>query len=270
MAAATTDLFTDQPPDETVDYDSGDRPKYRALSHQITAFYSAMTAVLASYTVAMRHLVILHGHPEEPFVLHGRPNVAEHLTDVLLARLAGRDRTRDGFVNSPNGILQHQLLQSYVIGVQRAAFQMRLDPTEPGTGLTERTNQLLRLAFERLSDGGRLRLEQITPQVTDLLQNSQKTALTRLETMNQFQTYTDALASNDFQRISRTESVYGAIAGTSDQLQEYGVAKVRWIIGPNACPLCQEYEGREIEVDNWDELPPLHPNCMCSVEPVRE
>jgi len=43
----------------------------------------------------------------------------------------------------------------------------------------------------------------------------------------------------------------------------------RWVLGDteNHCPICLDRDG-EIRAEGWDDPPPLHPGCLCSLEIV--
>lgn len=267
MPAAAAAPVTATADTESVDYHGGDQPKYRALSKSIREFFTALVTAQTVYAFTVRQMVIGEGEEPFPFDL-SQQQLVSHLTMLFLVRLAGYDRSRAGFIRSRGSLLQKQLLSSYGVGVNRAAQQMRQHPTL-FAGMNEaQTSSLLGKAFDRLSEAGKLRLEDLPAQVVQLLRGASESALTRLEAQGEFRTYMQALTQTHLQRIARTEALYGSSAGQRDQLQAYGVEKVLWVIGPEACPLCQEYEGREIDIDDAENQPPLHPNCACSLEPV--
>lgn len=103
------------------------------------------------------------------------------------------------------------------------------------------------------------------------------------------QVYSDAKGYRA-ERIARTESLRTSNRTVELVYQENGYTKVKWHTNPDACEFCQTFDGvtREIGgkygeigstvtgVDGgkmqitYDvlDVPPLHPNCTCSLDPV--
>lgn len=93
------------------------------------------------------------------------------------------------------------------------------------------------------------------------------------------------------ERIARTESLRASNKTAELVYKQNGYTQVEWFINPGACEFCRTYAGRtktiggnfnnigdvitgaeggqlRIEYDNIS-YPPLHPNCTCSLVPVR-
>lgn len=93
------------------------------------------------------------------------------------------------------------------------------------------------------------------------------------------------------ERIARTESLKASNNTAELVYKQNGYTQVEWFINPGACEFCRTYAGRtktiggnfnnigdvitgseggqlRIEYDNIP-YPPLHPNCTCSLVPVR-
>lgn len=98
------------------------------------------------------------------------------------------------------------------------------------------------------------------------------------------------------ERIARTETLKASNAATVDAYRQTGYVKAKqWVVNPNACEQCQEFEGKTVPLDDaflglgesysvvdpetgdettytnsYDtiEEPPLHPNCECTIIPV--
>lgn len=75
-------------------------------------------------------------------------------------------------------------------------------------------------------------------------------------------------------RIARTES---ATAYTQSSLATYQasgvVSSVEWLLGPDACPLCEEIVSSTPivklgEAFHDGAMVPAHPNCRCAISPV--
>ena len=70
------------------------------------------------------------------------------------------------------------------------------------------------------------------------------------------------------ERLARTETAYVQAQGRDDRYKQFGVKKVKWLLGTNPCPLCAQYGGK---IYTWDDLPlqqPAHVNCTCDLSPV--
>lgn len=97
-------------------------------------------------------------------------------------------------------------------------------------------------------------------------------------------------------RVARTETLKASNSATTEAYRQTGyVTGKQWYVNPGACPECEEFDGKTIGLDdnfveqgasytftdeNGDEQtktndydtieePPLHPNCRCTVVPVR-
>lgn len=98
------------------------------------------------------------------------------------------------------------------------------------------------------------------------------------------------------ERIARTETLKASNEATSTAYEQTGyVTGKEWVVNPDACPECEAFDGKTIELDDTflgigssytytDEKgeehsktndyasvddPPLHPNCRCTIIPVR-
>jgi hypothetical protein len=91
----------------------------------------------------------------------------------------------------------------------------------------------------------------------------------------------DGLEKDHAQMIARTEAARSYVAGGVNAARNSGVVgSMRWMLSPDPCPECQEYEGAEIDIeedsfgtresggDHYSNIehPPLHPNCFCDLE----
>lgn len=98
------------------------------------------------------------------------------------------------------------------------------------------------------------------------------------------------------ERIARTETLKASNSATLDAYRQTGyVTQKAWAVNPDACEQCEEFEGKTLPLDDtflgvgesytvtddegnekiytndYDtiEEPPLHPNCRCTIIPVR-
>jgi hypothetical protein len=69
--------------------------------------------------------------------------------------------------------------------------------------------------------------------------------------------------------VARANS-QGALEGAREAADNGVVLQKVWLLGPNACEICQENAddgpiGLEDSFSSGDDAPPQHPNCYCSV-----
>ncbi len=86
-------------------------------------------------------------------------------------------------------------------------------------------------------------------------------------TKKEFQDYFK-MQKSQAEAIARTETAYVQARGRDDRYKQFGVKKVKWLLGGNPCPKCAQYGGR---VFTWDDLPlqqPAHVCCTCDLAPV--
>lgn len=105
----------------------------------------------------------------------------------------------------------------------------------------------------------------------------------------------DNLEAYRSERIARTETLKASNHATTWAYKQTGfVTQKAWVVNPDACPACEEFDGKSIPLDDafvqlgetytvgegeeasdvtndYDtiEEPPLHPNCRCTIIPVR-
>ena len=65
--------------------------------------------------------------------------------------------------------------------------------------------------------------------------------------------------------IANTESNRAYNAGILNTFQQNGVTQFIWVLSENACPQCSALAGIH---DITDDVPPAHPDCLCTIEPV--
>ncbi len=105
----------------------------------------------------------------------------------------------------------------------------------------------------------------------------------------------DRLEGYRAERIARTETLKTSNNATAWAYKQTGyVTQKAWVVNPDACPQCEEFDGKTIPLDepflelgqsytvgsgedeqtytnDYDtvEEPPLHPNCRCTIIPIR-
>lgn len=70
-------------------------------------------------------------------------------------------------------------------------------------------------------------------------------------------------------RIAVTETHRAMVSGAVDTWAGMGITETQWVhIGSDEpCANCADLDGTTSS-DGWDELPPLHPECHCEIEPA--
>lgn len=106
----------------------------------------------------------------------------------------------------------------------------------------------------------------------------------------------DNISGYRSERIARTETLKASNSATLEAYRQTGyVTQKAWAVNPNACDECNDYNGKTVPLDdpflslgethtftdsNGDEQevvnsydtieePPLHPNCRCTIIPIR-
>jgi hypothetical protein len=74
--------------------------------------------------------------------------------------------------------------------------------------------------------------------------------------------------------IARTEMNDAFSEATIRKLNRLGVEYKRWILSPDACPICEDNNAQgaipvDDSFDSGDDRPPAHPNCKCALVGAR-
>ena len=263
--------------DAVVSYGDGERPKYKALARAIDAFYQDLLLPLER----LREAAFLAlpfadvAKQEEPYRYTAKQRrLIDLAIDLFLTEMAGPDRSREGYVtggmesDTPDGVLQQRQVFSYAIGLRRAADLLNQTSTLTPGRQDPAVLKMLDGAFARLSENGKLRLEAVRDDIHSILVTATDAGLSPLETGRLLSGRFDQYQRFEFERLARTEAAFAAEAGNRDQMKEFGVEFVVWLISGNSCPLCEAYVGRLIAIDDTENHPPRHPNCACSLRPA--
>jgi len=263
--------------DAAVSYGSGERPKYSALARQIDQFYNDLQPPLAD----LREAVFAATQLPDVEKAEGTPfrytkklrRILDVAIDKFLTAVAGPDRSRKGYVNGgvesdqSDGILQQRQILAYSVGLRRASDLVGATQTLVPSRQDPAVKEMLDHAFLRLSDSGKLRLEGIRDDIHSILASGTEAGLSPLDVGRQLSRQFDAYSGYEFERLARTESAYASEAGNREQLLEFGVQFITWLLAAGACPICQGYEGKIIPIDDEENQPPAHPNCLCTAQP---
>lgn len=256
-----------------ITYPTGEAPKWQGLRAAIQAYYAALLPPLATLRAAVfavfpRLTPTKADLPGEPpfFYFPSQRILIDHAVEIFLREMAGEDRSMDGFISPEgDGILQERAVFTYKVGLQRGADLVNADQMMEVARGDPAVRAMLEHAFERMSENGRLGLEGIGDQVHSVLTSAQAAGLNPLETARQLTAEFDQLKGWEFQRLARTESAYAAIDGSRDQMMELGVTQVEWLTSADACPVCQSFVGQRFSIEDTNNHPPGHPNCVCDL-----
>lgn len=200
--------------------------------------------------------------------------IIDEAISLFLAEIAGPDRSRKGFVeggmesDTPDGILQQTSFQTMLVGVAHAGTVVEQPTTIALSRQSPAVKHMLNDAFTRLSERGKMRLEGVRDEIHGILTSATSAGLSPIETGRQLSKHFEQYKRFEFERLARTEQAFAAEAGSREQYREYGVTHVQWLISSGACPICQAYVGQLIEIEDTENQPPAHPNCLCSTAPA--
>jgi SPP1 gp7 family putative phage head morphogenesis protein len=261
--------------DAEVSFTSGEKPKWRALREAINGLYSDLQRPLTRLEEQVYRLLGLPQPKAEAFrYTAAMRRVLDEALELYLAEIAGPDRTREGFVeggmdaDTPDGVLQQWSVFSYAVGLRHGADLADGAQTLTAGRQSPAVRHMLDSAFTRMSENGRLRLEGVKDEIHSILTSATAAGLGPLDTGRQLSMQFDQYKRYEFERLARTEAAFAAEAGSRDQMRDLGVTHVQWVLGSGACPICQSYAGKIIEIDDEENQPPVHPNDLCSTVPV--
>lgn len=265
--------------DSQISYGNGEKPKYYALRSAIDGYYRDLLRPLDALRTAIFTALPVRDPGKaaktEPFRYTAAVRrVIDAALDLFLTELAGPDRSRAGFVqggsqaDTPDGILQQRSLFSYAVGLQRGASLLHAEQSLQAGRQSPAVTAMLDNAFSRLSEGGKLRLESVRDDIHSVLVAAQDAGLSPLNTARQLAAQFDQYSGWEFQRLARTEAAFAAEEGTRNQFVDLGVTHVTVMISSGACPICEAYDGQVFALEETENLPPFHPNCLCSTAPA--
>lgn len=70
---------------------------------------------------------------------------------------------------------------------------------------------------------------------------------------------------NNANRLIRTELSHTQIQATIDKYKEAGIKYYIFNANPGCCDACTELNNKKVSIEDTSMLPPLHPNCRCSI-----
>jgi len=166
--------------------------------------------------------------------------------EKFLSRMAGSQRSKSGFTASDtgDGIIQQWDRFAYSVGATRSAEMTGADTVQTDVGRdSSAVRAMLDRGFDRLSDGGRLRLEGVLDEVHQVITDGISVNLNPLDIARDLSSQFDEYEGWQFERLARTEV---AFAQNEGQMEEFRA------------------EGVDMSAAEADP-PPWHPNCLCAL-----
>lgn len=266
--------------DAEVSFGQGEKPKYRALREAINGFYADLLVPLERLRESVFRTLSIptpRKQEEEAFrYLARHRRVIDEAISLFLSEIAGPVRTREGFVDggaesdTPDGVIQQREVFAHAVGLRRGADLLDASISIPAGRQSPSVRAMLDNAFTRLSESGKLRLEGVRDEIHSIMVSAQDAGLSPIATARQLGSQFDQYKRFEFERLARTEAAFAAEEGSRNQMRELGVEFVTWLLDVSACPICKAYEGRLIPIDDTDNHPPAHPNCLCSTAPASD
>lgn len=246
-------------------------PRYPALARAVVRAYAPVRAGFDTLREAWLTITGL-GAPDPqglgPHLTFSQQEALDAAIERFLTRMRGPGATRDAFSQADGGLQRAEVL-AHRVGVDRAAELLgNQPPAETLTAFTRR--HLLEDAFERLSDGGRMRwegrLEEIRSAMLDGLREGDSPFAVARRLNDAF----DGYEAGRLRTLVRTEMAFASEGAIRDEWSSRGIRRVEYIGDLNTDEECSSRVGEIYDIGDLDSLPPRHPNCFCSIIPVIE
>jgi hypothetical protein len=188
--------------------------------------------------------------------------------ETFLTTMAGRERDLNGFSaqDMDDGIIQQSVYLAHQVGRARAIDLTGTPPRNPALSEQQRQS-LAEIAFQRLSEGSRLRFETrldgLLQRMNDAFRRGESPLVVARDIAGGLRSELSKLRT-----IARTEMGFAAIGGQQQHYSEVGVTRVTVIGDPRTDELCTVHIGQEYGLFDRDNLPLYHPNCFCDIVPI--
>jgi hypothetical protein len=229
-----------------VTYGSGEEPNDERIKKLIDNFYGDMRRsaqklqdrveqVLRPWFPAQESRATKKGAAED--LTRAQWNAFADAFEQHFREVAGMKRDQEGFVSptTGDGIVQDYYLNGLSLGVLRAN-----EATQSGAANvliardSNAVQSFINEGFARLSDQGALRLEQIMPQVKQIIQQGISLGDNPLDIAKQLSDRFDQYKGWEFERLARTETAFAQNAGYNAECDAAGVDMSR--VDPSAVP----------------------------------
>ena len=253
-------------------------PQYAALRRELESAWAATSDAFLTLRSAWFGAVGLAEEGDQPERLtftERKEELTQGVIEAFMRTMAGQDRSPLGFASnrSEDGVLQQAIWSGYAAGAVRAREQ-----TEGKRGVgadgekisfTETVRaRLLTDAFARLSESSRLRFEARLEEILRAMIDGFERGLSPVEIARRLGTDLDGYWRGRLLTIVRTEIGLAAMHGQMESYREIGVQRVEVIGNPTTDALCVSRIGRKFSIDDTDNLPLYHPNCLCDIVPL--
>jgi hypothetical protein len=240
--------------DSNVSYGQGEEPSDQRIKDAIDGFYNDSKKVLADLETKCWTIFNLPNTDDRSKIVkadeaftytEAQLKVFDEAIDIFLREMAGDYTSTASFVSSSaaDGIIQQWDRFAHGIGVTRAR---EISGAEAAVILPSRNStaiqRLLKDAFDRLSENGRLRLADDLDSLKLVLQNGMELGQSPLVVARQMRDNFSSYSGWKFERLARTEIAWSQNTGMLDEYEAEG------------------FDASGVKGD----LAPFHPNCMCT------
>lgn len=238
-----------------------ERPQYPALARAVTRAWNATREVFGS----LKGRWLAATGQEDPEL---RRAVIRQAEGDFLRRFAGPDRTKLGFTTqaASEAVLQRTEFLAYLVGIERGG-RLTNQPQNPEfTALQQAA--LLRDAFERLSENGRLRFEERLGEIRAALYDGFAAGRNPLELARDLGRELDAYEQHRLRMLIRTEAAFASEAAVTEMFGRAGMTHYRVLGDPSTDALCVGMQqGGPYRLADVAHRPPFHPMCFCTQVP---
>lgn len=248
-----------------------ERPQYERLASAVILAWRPVTTAYVELRQRMFAAVGLDDPAKTAKnVSREQRNALDQAIEDFMRQMAGNDRTEAGFVSaaSEDGLLQQSEYLGHSVGVSRA--QALTGATARNPQLAEQQRQaLLRDAFKRLSEDGRLRFEDKLAEIGQSMLQGFRDGTNPLEIAKKLGADLDSYHQGRLRTIIRTEMAIASETAIIEGFREAGVSQYSVIGDPSTDAVCvTAQDGGPYLLSDTGNLPPYHPNCFCSSVPA--
>lgn len=248
-----------------------EQPQYVRLASAVGLAWRPVTAAY----LQLRRAMFAAAGLDEPAksvknLNQGQERALDAAIEAFMRQMAGSDRSAEGFVSadSEDGLIQQAEYLAHSVGVGRAQALTGTMARNPQLEEAQR-QALLRDAFSRLSEDGRLRFEDRLAEIGRTMVQGFRDGSNPLEIARQLGDNLDGYHQGRLRTIVRTEMAIASETAIIGGFREAGVSQYSVIGDPTTDEVCvNAQEGGPYNLSDADSLPPYHPNCFCSTVPI--
>lgn len=241
----------------SVNYGTAEQPRDRRIRQAVDDFYTAILDELGTLRRAAFRAFDLtdttkraRAHKDDeaqpdfdPFNFSDEQmRVLDDAIDQFLTTMRGEGGDRASFVEA-DGLIQENDRFAHAIGVERATEMTGVDASALGERNEAAERALLENAFDRLSEGGRTRLDGQIDDLRTIISDGMSEGRNPMDVARDMSERFDTYERYEFNRLARTEIAFAQNEGQMNEFRAEGV------------------DMSAVESDP----PPWHPNCMCGL-----